>query len=177
MQQESYQEDVYGDLSWCDAPDDVRMSVYIKNRIIPVGEPLVCQLILHNRGSGSITANVYLDPNNASSLDKCLKDTMSDIRPGNVAYEVWTMKTEGKGPGDHSIGFYCEPKGTGYYAKGAGRVALGFAVGWAPGKKVGGFSTKYRIVHGIDCPQCSKALEWRTDPRKGWYCASCDGWL
>ena len=177
MEQQPYDSKIYGDLDWFDAPNDVKMSVYIKNRIIPVSEPLHAQLIVYNTGSDAISVITYLDPFDTGKLDSCVKDTMEGIQPGNIGYEIWTFKTEGRAPGDYKIGFFCEPKGAGYYAKGAGRVAMGLLVGIRPGKSVSGFSTKYRIVYGINCPQCGTALVWRRDPRMGWYCSKCDGWL
>ncbi|MBA3044642.1 MAG: hypothetical protein KKH41_01790 [Candidatus Thermoplasmatota archaeon] len=168
---------MYGDLNWFDAPNDVKMSVYIKNRIIPQGEKLTCQLILWNRSASSISANVYLDINNSGDLKCCTQDKMNDIQPGNIAYDMWTLGTDKRSVGDHQIGFFCEPKSGAYYGKTAGRYALGALVGIRPGKSVGGFSTKYRIVNGIDCPQCKKSLLWKKEPKTGWYCDHCDGWL
>ena len=177
MKQEKYSEEVYGDLNWIDALSDLKMSAYIKNRTIPVGEKLSCQLILWNRGAASISANVYIDTNNTGKLKCCTEDKMNDILPGNIAYEIWTIKTDGKRIGEQEIGFFCEPKSGAYYGKTVGRYAMGALIGIRPGKSVSGFSTKYRIVDHINCPQCSKDLIWRTEPKNGWYCDKCDGWL
>jgi len=177
MKMVPYDHRIYGDLSWYDAPNDVKMSVYIKNRTIPIGWPLNVQLILYNTGASPISVNTYIDAFNTGKISSCLKDTMENVLPGHVAYEIWTIKTQNHPPGDYQLGFYCEPKGGGYYAAGAGRVAVGMLIGIAPGKSVGGFSTRFRIAYGVPCPKCGKWLQWLQQPRLGWYCDVCRGFL
>jgi hypothetical protein len=144
-----------------------------------VNEDLRVQVLVHNKGTGTITCGVYVGIETAN-LEQCFTGKVEDIPPGHVGWEIYLLSTYGRTVGRHALGVFCEPHGDSYYAKRVGKAALGFATGYWAGKKVGGLSAKFEIVNVMHCPQCGRNLRFRhDDPRNspGWFCDNCRGWL
>lgn len=93
---------VYDRLRWFDCPSNTKVSAYLRNSILPVGEDLRVQVLVHNRGTGNITCSVYMGIE-AKDLKHCFTGKIEDIPPRYVGWDIYLLSTYGRSLGEHEL--------------------------------------------------------------------------
>lgn len=169
-------QDVYDHQLWTEAGGGTRFSHNVPLRVLPPGEPITVEMLIHNTAPVDTATTYYIALTNANLQGTRLCGETGDIPPGLVMDAMHTLAAN-LSPGDYSLTVFCQPHAA------VGRPqdpmippTLAPMDGpLAPG--LPGLHGVIKVRSEVNCPQCGGNLLWTPAGMGGrpraWVCGRC----
>lgn len=161
---------------WVEAGKSVRFSRMIPLSVLPPGEPIRMEVMVHNTGAGPIAATYYLALTTPNLQGMRLVGETPEL-PGGQTFDVTQTITTALVPGDYSLTMFCLPHlPTAESGRSTGAPPLKVMDSPIP-QGLAGLYSILKVRSSLVCPNCKGNLAWSYDGPGGrpraWACGKC----
>ena len=166
---------------WVEAGKGLRFSRLVPLSVLPPGEPIKMEIMVHNSGNGPLATTYYLSLTNPNLQSMRLVGESPDLAP-NEAFDVTQTITTALLPGDYSLTMFClphppsPPQGRPVDSSRTGNPPLRVMDGSIP-QGLAGLYNVLKVRTSLVCPTCRGVLLWSYEGAGGrpraWACGRC----